>query len=227
MMHDAFKVWDNAAEPLSSVEARIHDGVPIAILRDRAAGYVKDILAYSTVRLSPAATVVEVGSGVGYIMEAFAQRSGVKRVTGLDVAPNMIERARERLSRDRVDFAEFDFKLYDGKVFPWPDSSIDFFYSVATIQHIPKPYAYNVLFEMQRCLKPGGGAVVHLLGWDQLSMNNYSFTDEVRHQIGSQVAHWHHFYDKVELQAVADNAIKPSSLRITPVTGSIWLSWTK
>jgi ubiquinone/menaquinone biosynthesis C-methylase UbiE len=227
MMHDAFKVWDNAAEPLSSVEARIHDGVPIGILRDRAAGYVKDILSYSTVRLSPGATVVEVGSGVGYIMEAFARGSGVKRVTGLDVAPNMIERARERLSRDGVDIAEFDFKLYDGKVFPWPDRSVDFFYSVATIQHIPKPYAYNVLFEMQRCLKPGGGAVVHLLGWDQLSMHNYSFADEVQRQIGSQVSHWHHFYDKVELQAIADNAIKPSSLRITPVPGSIWLSWTK
>lgn len=227
MMHDAFKIWDNAAEPLSSVEARIHDGAPIEHLTQRAAGYVNDILNYSMVRFSPETSVVEVGSGVGYIMEAFARRTGVKRVTGLDVAPNMIERARERLARDRVNFAELDFKLYDGKVFPWPDRSIDFFYSVATIQHIPKPYAYNVIFEMQRCLKPGGGAVVHLLGWDQLAMYNFSFADEVQRQIGSQVTHWHHFYDQIELQAICDNAIKPSSLRITPVPGSIWLSWTK
>jgi SAM-dependent methyltransferase len=217
MMHDAFKIWDNAAEPLASVEARIHDGAPIEHLTQRAAGYVNEILKFSLVRLGAESSVVEVGSGVGYIMEAMARRNGLNR----------IERARERLSRDKVTFAEFDFKLYDGKVFPWADGSIDFFYSVATIQHIPKPYAYNVIFEINRCIKPGGGAVVHLLGWDQLSMYNFSFADEIKRQLGSQVTHWHHFYDQIELQAISDNVLKPSSVRITPVPGSIWLSWVK
>jgi len=228
LMHEAFKIWDNPAESLTSVEARIHDGAAAtAALRQRAADYVGQILHCSLIRLRPDAAVVEVGSGVGYITEEFARRVGVKRVTGLDVAPAMIERARERIARDRVDIASLDFALYDGKVFPWPDGGIDFFYSVAAIQHIPKPYAYNVLFEMQRCLKTGGGAVVHLLGWDQLSVENFSFADEVRRQIANQVTHWHHFYDEIELRAICDNAIKPASFRITPAEGSIWLSWVK
>lgn len=226
-MHDAFKIWDNPAEPLSSVEARIHDGAPTEALRKRAADYVGQIRHCALVRLRPDAAAVEVGSGVGYIMEEFARRTGVKRVTGLDVAPAMVERARERLARDGVDFAEFDFALYDGKTFPWPDGSIDFFYSVASIQHIPKPYAYNVLFEVQRCLKTGGGAVIHLLAWDQLSSESFSFVDEVKRQISNQVTHWHHFYDEIELRAICDNALKPASFRITPVPGSVWLSWVK
>ena len=226
-MHEAFKIWDNPAEPLSSVEARIHDGSPTEALRQRAADYVGQILHCTLVPLRPDMWAVEVGSGVGYIMEAFAGRTRVKRVTGLDVAPAMVERARERLARDRVNVGELDFALYDGKAFPWPDGSIDFFYSVASIQHIPKPYAYNVLFEIQRCLKRGGGAVIHLLGWDQLSSESFSFVDEVRRQIGNQVTHWHHFYDEIELKAICEHALKPASFRLTPVPGSIWLSWVK
>jgi ubiquinone/menaquinone biosynthesis C-methylase UbiE len=226
-MHESFKIWDNALEPLSSVEARIHDGSPIDALRERAAIYVGQILHLSLVALRPDANVVEVGSGVGYIMEEFARRNGLKQITGLDVAPAMLERARERLTRDRVDFAEFNLALYDGKVFPWPAESVDFFYSVAAMQHVPKPFAYNMLLEMQRCLKPGGGAVVHLLAWDQLSNENFSFADEVQRQISNQVTHWHHFYDQTELRAICDNALKPSSSCITPVPGSVWLSWAK
>jgi ubiquinone/menaquinone biosynthesis C-methylase UbiE len=226
-MQDAFRIWDNAAEPLASVEARIHDGAPIEKLRQRAAGYVSEIVDLLPARIPPDAAVVEVGPGVAYIMQAFAERTGVRRITGLDVAPNMVERARERLARDGVPSGQFDFVVYDGTTFPWPDASIDIFYSVATIQHIPKPFAYNVLFEMQRCLTRGGRAVVHLLSWDLMKHHDFSFVDEVRRQISGEVTHWHHFYDAVELEAVATHGIKPSSHKIVARGGSIWMSWTK
>jgi ubiquinone/menaquinone biosynthesis C-methylase UbiE len=226
-MHDAFKVWDNAAEPLESVEARIHDGAPSAALRSRARGYVDRVLKHLPRRVPTTAMVVEVGPGVGYIMQEFAERTGVARVIGLDVAPAMVARARERLTRDGVPAERFDFVVYDGTTFPWPADHVDAFYSVATVQHIPKPFAYNVLFEMQRCLKPGGSAVVHLLSWDLFGHHDFSLIDEVRRQISGAVTHWHHFYDAIELEALARHGIHAESHRIEAEGASIWLAWTK
>lgn len=226
-MHNAFKIWDNAAEPLESVEARIHDGAPFEKLRQRARHYVDRIVEHLPRELAANPTVVEVGPGVGYIMQEFMERTRVPRVVGLDVAPNMVERARERLARDGVPPERVDFVVYDGVTFPWPDEHVDVFYSVATIQHIPKPFAYNVLIEMQRCLKRGGTAVVHLLSWDLMRHQEFSLTDEVKRQVSGEVTHWHHFYDAIELETVATNALKPSSHKIVPHHGSIWLTWTK
>jgi ubiquinone/menaquinone biosynthesis C-methylase UbiE len=139
----------------------------------------------------------------------------------------MIERARERLARDGAPPGRFDFTLYDGTAFPWSEPAIDVFYSVAAIQHIPKPFAYNVLFEMQRCLKPGGHAVVHLLSWDLLKRREFSLVDEVRRQVRGDLTHWHHFYDPIELEVVTVNGIRPSKYKVLPDNESIWLAWTK
>jgi ubiquinone/menaquinone biosynthesis C-methylase UbiE len=226
-MHNAFKVWDNAGEPLESVEARIHDGVPAEELRSRALGYINWMAKRLPKRLPPDSVVVEVGPGVGYIMEAFAERTAVSRVIGLDVAPQMVERARERIARDGQPADRFEFVLYDGTTFPWDADQVDVFYSVAAIQHIPKPYAYNVLFEMNRCLKPGGRAIVHLLSWELVKREEFSLVDEVRQQIAGAVSHWHHFYDAIELDTIASRAIKPASYKVVPDGISIWLVWTK
>ena len=227
-MHKAFEVWNNGAESLESVEFRIHDGVPLSLLRQRGQAYVRDMFRlFPHVNVAKDAVVVEVGPGVGYIMQAFIELTDVSRVTGLDVAPAMIERARQRLDRDRVPAERFEFVLYDGATFPFADDCIDVFYSVATIQHIPKPYAYNVVLEMQRCLKPGGNALVHLLSWELLSLHDFSFSDEVRRQVDGQVTHWHHFYDRVELEALMKHGVKPSSHSVVEEGASIWVAWTK
>ncbi len=49
---------------------------------------------------SQARQVLEVGSGLGYIMEAAVKILNPSRIVGLDVAANMIGKARERLARD-------------------------------------------------------------------------------------------------------------------------------
>jgi ubiquinone/menaquinone biosynthesis C-methylase UbiE len=226
-MHNAFKVWDNTEEPLESIEARIHDGVPRDELRRRARDYVDWIVKRLPKRLPSDTVVVEVGPGVGYIMQEVAERTAVSRVIGLDVAPHMVKRARERLARDGAPADRFDFVLYDGTTFPWPAEHVDVFYSVAAIQHIPKPLAYNVLFEMNRCLKKGGMAVVHLLSWELLKRGEFSLVDEVRHQLAGTTTHWHHFYDAIELDTIACRAIKPTSYKVVPDGISIWLVWTK
>jgi SAM-dependent methyltransferase len=227
-MQDAFKTWDIAEESLESVEARIHDGVPREKLHARAGGYARRVLgAAPWLRLGHADTIVEVGPGVGYIMQAVAEQSGAAAITGLDVAPSMIAHAHARLVRDALSPERFRFQHYDGVHFPWADGTVDLFYSVAAIQHIPKPFAYNMFLEMQRCLRPGGTAVLHLLSWEFVARGQVNFADEIRHQVTGAQTHWHHFYDQTELATIVQHVLNASKHRIDAGHGSIWLSWQK
>jgi ubiquinone/menaquinone biosynthesis C-methylase UbiE len=227
-MQDAFKTWDAAGETLEAVEARIHDGVPREKLHERAAGYARRVLrAAPWLRVNRSDTIVEVGPGVGYIMQAVAEQSGAAAITGLDVAPSMIAHAEARLQRDGLSADRFRFQQYDGVRFPWPDETIDLFYSVAAIQHIPKPFAYNVFLEMQRCLRPRGTAVIHLLSWDFVARGHVNFADEIRHQVSGAHTHWHHFYDRAELETILRYVLKASTSRFDEEHGSIWMAWQK
>jgi ubiquinone/menaquinone biosynthesis C-methylase UbiE len=226
-MEDAFKTWDAAGETLESVETRIHDGVPLDRLHDRARGYAQRVLKTAPwLSVKRDDTIVEVGPGVGYIMQAIAERSGAAAITGLDVAAGMIAHARARLHRDGLSPERFQFREYDGLHFPWPDDSVDLFYSVAAIQHIPKPYAYNILLEMQRCLRPRGTAVVHLLSWEFVA-RGHDFAAEIHRQLTGAHTHWHHFYDRTELETIVRYALKASRHRVELEHGSLWLAWQK
>jgi len=171
----AAATWEAENETLESVEARIHDGVPRAKLRERGQFLAKRIFElFPWFAINPQRRAVEIGPGVGYVVEGFAALTGSDQIIGLDVAAGMIRHARRRLSRDGLSPVKFVFEHYDGIRFPWPDGSIGAFYSVAAMQHIPKLYAYNLLFEMQRCLAPDGCAAIHTMLWRQLSAHRRS-----------------------------------------------------
>jgi SAM-dependent methyltransferase len=161
-------------------------------------------------------------------MEAFLELTGVGRVIGLDVAPGMIRLAKQRMFRDRLDARRYQFVLYNGEKLPWPDGAIDFFYSVATFQHIPKPHAYQLLLEMQRCLSPSGVAVVQFAAWSQLQTWPLSFADEVRGQLEGRRRHWHLFYGRDELDALFRWVLRPPRCHLLHTAdGNFWAAWTK
>jgi ubiquinone/menaquinone biosynthesis C-methylase UbiE len=225
---DAAAVWNLDNESLESVEARIHDGAPRSELAGRARSYVKRMLGlFPWVVVPKDGRVVELGPGVGYIMQALMDATGARQVTGLDVAPRMIEHAKARIARDRLDPARYEFVLYDGVRFPWDDRSVDLFYSVAAIQHVPKPFAYNILFEMNRCLREGSPAMIHLMSWACLDDPHIAFETEIRHQVTGATAHWHHYYDRIELDAVIGRGLKAASHTILADGTSLWVTWTR
>jgi SAM-dependent methyltransferase len=229
-MHPSFETWDTENEPLESVERRIHDGVPLDALMARARGYIGTFSRLFPWSLpEPGARVLEIGSGLGYIMQAAAERLAPASVTGLDVAPNMIAKVKQRLARDGVADSRFGFNLYDGLTIPFDDSSFDFVYSVATIQHIPKSYAYNLFFEINRILKPTGFAALHLLSYALLPshLRLFPLREEVLKQINNQVGHWHFFYSQQELVYVLSAGVGVGWLAIREENGSIWLTFSK
>jgi len=229
-VHVAFRTWDAASEPLESVEARIHDGVPLDQLRARAAGYLEIFhRPYPHARVARQPEVMEIGSGVGYVMEAALHRYRPSRIVGLDVAAGMIQKARERLRRDGVDHPGIGFAHYDGVHAPFPDDSFDLIYSVASLQHAPRPYCFRALMEAYRMVRPGGTVFIHLLACSHFRrhMTPELFRAEIDRQIAMREGHWHHYYSADELDAVARQGLGIRSPGIRELGGSLYLYFSK
>jgi len=200
----AAKTWDDPNESLDSIQRRIHDGVPLDALVARGQSYVNQIFdQFPSARPPSDASFMEIGSGVGYIMQAMregASRRGFtpRQIIGLDISEHMISLARSRLQDDPT----YSFVHYDGIRVPLPDQSLDFIYSVAALQHVPKIYVYGLFFEIKRLLKSTGQAVIHLLGVKHLPKNSREWRAEIDQQLARSVGHWHFYYSAEELDAV-------------------------
>lgn len=98
--------------------------------------------------------VVEIGCGAGRMTRAIARRA--THVTALDVAPRMLELAREH----NGGVANVDWVLGDGTTLTGvADASADACISYVVLQHIPDPEVIlGYVREMGRVLRPGGEA---------------------------------------------------------------------
>jgi ubiquinone/menaquinone biosynthesis C-methylase UbiE len=109
------------------------------------------------------ATVVDVGTGTGFVAAGLAPR--VKRVIGIDNSPAMLEIARGNLDTLGIDNVE----LVQGEVtyLPRADGSMEAALANMVLHHAENPA--SMLQEMVRVVKPGGTVAV---------------TDEVEHPYG-------------------------------------------
>jgi ubiquinone/menaquinone biosynthesis C-methylase UbiE len=98
------------------------------------------------------AAVLDVGCGTGALLEAILVAHPAARVMGLDLSPEMLGVARERLS----DMAEL--LVGDAEHLPLSDGDVDLVVCVDSLHHYPDPRA--ALREMARVLRPGGGLVI-------------------------------------------------------------------
>jgi ubiquinone/menaquinone biosynthesis C-methylase UbiE len=100
----------------------------------------------------PGSRVLEVGCGTGVITAMIADLDGVSEVVGIDPAPGLVTRARER----RPDLT---FDVGDGQALPYPDASFDGLVFATTLCHVPDPGL--ALSEARRVLRPGGTLLVY------------------------------------------------------------------
>ncbi len=224
--HAAFQTWEARNESLDAVESRIHDGVPPDKLHQRADDYLDTFEGlYPRSRPRRGADLMEIGVGVGYIMEAALRRYSPRKIVGLDIAAGMIDKARERLERDSVHTRAIEFVHYDGVTVPLPSNSLDFIYSVASLQHAPRPYCFRAMMEAYRLVKPSGCVYVHLLAYSHFRehMTPELFSQEVDRQIQGGEGHWHHYYSADELDAVLRYGIGVRNLRIREQWGSLFV----
>ena len=98
-------------------------------------------------------TVLDLGSGAGFDCFVSANKVGSKgRVIGVDMTPEMIEKAQE--NAEKGGFGNVEFRLGELENLPVLDGSVDVVISNCVINlSTDKPKAFE---EVYRALKPGG-----------------------------------------------------------------------
>src|SRR5215208_5366550 len=107
----------------------------------------------SRIPIEPGMRLLDVACGAGQISIP-AARAGAK-VTGIDIAPNLIEQARARALAENLD-AHFDEG--DAEMLPYEDSSFDIVISLIGAMFAPRPEV--VAAELKRVCRPGGKIIM-------------------------------------------------------------------
>lgn len=98
----------------------------------------------------PGQRVLEVGVGTGLSLPMYPR--GV-HVTGIDVSPEMLDRARERLAREGIG-DNVDLHVMDAEHMSFPDDSFDKVVAMYVVSVVPHPR--RLVDEMRRVCRPDG-----------------------------------------------------------------------
>lgn len=98
----------------------------------------------------PGQRVLEVGVGTGLSLPLYPR--GVQ-VTGIDVSPEMLDRARERLAREGIG-SNVELHVMDAEHMNFPDDSFDKVVAMYVVSVVPHPR--RLVDEMRRVCRPDG-----------------------------------------------------------------------
>lgn len=106
--------------------------------------------------VSPAARILDIGCGTGRLLALLGQQYPDAVLTGLDLAPNMLSQAAERLA------ASVNLVQGDAEHLPFPDAAFSLILSSSTFQWLDSLDC--CFYEVFRVLEPGGRFVFSLFG---------------------------------------------------------------
>ena len=109
--------------------------------------------------IRPGERILEIGCGTGTLTLGAKARGGPQsQVSGVDIAPDMIERARRKAVKAGLDVA---FQVGRIEAIPFPDGQFDLVLSSLMLHHIHGEGAKQQgLREIFRVLKPGGRLLI-------------------------------------------------------------------
>ena len=135
----------------------------------------------------PVEAALDVGTGTGAAALAIAERFPTARVVGVDIAPAMVERARQK-TRDRENLS---FEVGDASALPHDDSSFDL---ASAANMIP------FFDELARVVRPGGTLIVAFSLGPETPI--YVPSERMREQLGTRG-----FTEFAEIQAGRGSAL--------------------
>ena len=104
---------------------------------------------YERLEIPAGGKLLDVGCGSGQL-SLMASRDGIRTI-GVDIAENLIERARERAIAERL---SAQFEVADAEALPFEDASFDVVVSLIGAMFAPRPEL--VASELLRVCAPGG-----------------------------------------------------------------------
>ncbi|WP_455197982.1 malonyl-ACP O-methyltransferase BioC [Kaarinaea lacus] len=117
------------------------------------------------IKLSPH-TILDVGSGTGYVSQGLKQYFKKSRIISLDIAPRMLKVARSKNNWFSQWVGNHAFVCGDAESLPLNDNSIDLIFSNLTLQWCGE--LDQVFSEFRRVLKPDGLLMFSTFGPDTL-----------------------------------------------------------
>src|SRR6185312_7736705 len=108
---------------------------------------------FDRLQIQPGTRVLDVACGAGQLTIPAAYK-GIK-ITGLDLAANLIAQARAKAQAEKLDI---QFDEGDAEDLPYPDQSFDVVFSLIGSMFAPRPE--RVAAEMIRVCKPGGKLIM-------------------------------------------------------------------
>ncbi len=130
--------------------------------------------------------VLEVGVGTGLSLPDYERHLDI---VGIDLSPEMLEKARERVAEERLDHVTGLHEM-DASDLKFADASFDTVVAMYVMTVVPEPEA--VMRELSRVTKPGG---------EVLLVNHFSQREGVRGWVERRMAP---FADKIGWRSVFD-----------------------
>ncbi len=122
--------------------------------------------------VKPGARVLDVACGSGNVAIPLARDGAV--VTGVDIAPNLLEQAQQRAIAENL---AIQFEEGDAEQLPYDDASFDAVVSMFGAMFAPRPEM--VVSEAARVLRPGG--LLAMANWNPASFTGKMFKVSSRH----------------------------------------------
>jgi ubiquinone/menaquinone biosynthesis C-methylase UbiE len=141
----------------------------------------------SRLDLPPGARVLDLACGTGNLAIPLARRG--MQVTGVDIAPNLLDQARERAAAEGL---QISFHEGDAEQLAFPDFTFDAVVTMFGAMFAPQPE--RVVAECARVLKPGG--LLAMANWTPAGLAGRMFQVTARH-VGAPLGlappvHWGH-----------------------------------
>jgi len=157
----AYAAWEHAEVARSSVEASLTPAASLRVSRRTRERYFdprEDTAypleyAYWLLGDVRGKAVLDLGCGSGANTVLLADRGA--RVTGLDLSPDLIELARQRLHVNEI-AADVGFVVGSAHAIDLPDASMDVVFGMAILHHVD---LQKTAAEVRRVLRPGGRAI--------------------------------------------------------------------
>jgi ubiquinone/menaquinone biosynthesis C-methylase UbiE len=112
------------------------------------------VAARNTGRLAAGQRVLDFGAGTGAMSEHLHAELERPFVVGVDVSMRSLEIARQRNQAG-------DWVCFDGDTLPFANGSFDWAIAACVFHHIDAAQHVELLAEIRRVLKPGGGLMVY------------------------------------------------------------------